>query len=144
MEHSPSTFSKVLIATEALVVILPVAIIMSFGNVFILQGLLSTPSAFDIALVIISILATIALASLITIGYELALGKYQPSENPVSLWWLVLMGIALIAASWASHFLPPSPPYSDEASFREMFELFRFGSPLILVAAHLAYEAKKC
>ena len=57
-------------------------------------------------------------------------------------WWLVIFaGVLVLIGSLVSNLLPPSREYTAWWDFRFSFNIFVFGSPVLLPLCHLALEA---
>jgi hypothetical protein len=56
-------------------------------------------------------------------------------------WWgIIFAGVLVLIGSLVSNLRPPSPEYTVWSDFRFSFDIFVFGSPVLIPLCHLALE----
>lgn len=141
----PEKISRRIYIAELIVIVLPSSLILLYATLFqISLAIQYFPWSFwgYFANSIFALLACTAVASGLLISRTFV--KQGSSElhnlNP-KLWFVSFLGVVLPVAAWASKSLPLSPPYSEMEDFREVFELFTIGTPMIIPFIHLILES---
>jgi len=130
---------------ELIIIVLPSSLILLYATLFQISLVFQYfPWSFGVnfANSIMALLACSAVVSGLLISRVFV--QYGSSEiqkvNP-KLWFFSFTGALLPVAAWISKNLPLSPQYSEMKDFRDIFELFVFGTPMIIPLIHLVLES---
>jgi hypothetical protein len=134
--------SRYLFIAESVFIALPLSCLGIFESVSLMIRMFKYPTLFYV--VALGILAFICLLS-IGSGGKLFIVYIRGGINELRKqhfgWWVIIFaGVLVLIGSLFSNLLPPSIEYSDWWSFRFSFNVFIFGSPVLIPLCHLILE----
>ena len=134
--------SRSLFIVETILIALPLSGLGVFVSVSHILDMFEYPTLFYV--VALGILAFICLLS-IGSGGKLFIVFIRGGINDLRKqhfgWWIIIFaGVLVLIGSLISILLPPSVEYSDWWSFRFSFNVFIFGSPVLIPLCHLVIE----
>ena len=134
--------SRSLFIVETILIALPLSSLGVLVSVSHILDVFEYPKLFYI--VALGILAFICLLS-IGSGGRLFIVFIRGGINDLRKqhfgWWVIIFaGVLVLIGSLFSNLLPPSIEYTDWWSFRFNFDVFIFGSPVLIPLCHLVLE----
>ncbi len=134
--------SRSLFMIEAVLIALPLSGLGILESVSLIMDIFHYPELFYVWA-----LGLLAFICLLSIGCGIRLfvvfirrGISALREQHLGWWIIVFAGVLVLIGSLFSNLLPPSIEYSEWWNFRFSFDLFIFGSPVLIPLCHLALE----
>ena len=138
--------SQRILIGELIIIVLPSSLLLLIATILQISLTIdpfpwSLYGWYDLANLIFAFLACLALTSGIIVSLKFLRKGQVGLKNVETKWWIFsFLGGILAAISLFVSLLPPSPEYSAEESFREIFHSFSLGLPLFIPFTHLLLE----
>jgi hypothetical protein len=126
---------------ELIFIVFPLSLLLLFATLYVFYWTTEFFVWDNIANSLFALIACVSALSGLLIAR--AFIKHGSSElhNLRSIFWVFsFLGVALPIAAMVSQLLPPSPEYSVEEMFRNDFEYFVLGFPMVIPLVHLTLE----
>ncbi len=133
--------SRLIFIIEYIIIVVPLSLLLLVATIMKTTITIGFFNWYNITNTLFALIACAAVLSGIGIGGTFIKQGYSEIHNskPI-LWVFVFLGATLSLAAGISIILPPSPEYSVQEMFRNDFELFILGFPMIIPLAHLILE----
>jgi len=126
---------------ELLIIALPLSLLLLIATIFQVINTIEFLWWYNILNSLFAMVGCVAVSTGLLISRTFVKqGSLELHNLKPILWVFSFLGVALSLAASISKLLPPSPEYSTEEMFRNDFELFRLGLPMLIPLIHLILE----
>ena len=136
--------SRLILTIELWIFVVPIVLLFLLGAFTTVESVIAYPSIEKIIISILVVISAFSIFSLCWVFFKTIKNQNVEPKLNILFWALIIVGGLIAIISLISNIIPLVEDYTPIYYFRNDLNDFVIGFPLIIVAAHLAYESKKC